>query len=119
VKAVLHIACGAVLLAAASAALAAPSPAQLRFQRERADCLSGASNQDRATCLKEATAALREARAGNLSSGDLARNRVQRCDALPAPDRDDCVLRMQAGTTSGTARDGGIIRELERPVPSK
>ena len=39
----------------------APDAAQSRYQSERAVCLHGLSNQDKATCLKEAGAALAEA----------------------------------------------------------
>jgi hypothetical protein len=111
----------AVLLLVAGAALAAPlSEAQQRYRQERAACMSGASNQDRATCLKEAGAALQEARRGGLSDGDLARNRMARCAGLPAQDRDDCAMRMEGqGSTTGSARQGGILRELERPVPAR
>jgi len=114
---------GAVTLLAASAALAAPkaSEAQLRFQQERAACYNGASNQDRATCLKEAGAAYQEARNGALAHGDrtLTANRTARCAALPQPDRDECVLRMQDGSSSGSARDGGILREHTTTVPAR
>lgn len=83
--------------------------------------MSGSSNQDRTTCLKEAGAALQEARRGNLSTGDerhLGQNRVERCAALPMQDRHDCAMRMRGqGSTSGSAQQGGILRELARPVP--
>jgi hypothetical protein len=78
---------------------------------------------DRATCLREAGAALQEARRGNLSTGsdrDLGQNRMIRCDALPAQDREDCAMRMQGqGSASGSAQQGGILRELARPVPAR
>jgi len=41
----------------------ASASAQARYLKERAVCLEGRSNQDRATCLKEAGAALAEAQA--------------------------------------------------------
>ncbi len=106
----------------AGAAVAAPSDAQLRYQQERAACMNGTSNQDRATCLKEAGAALKEAKRGNLGTagdGSLGKNRMERCDALPAQDREDCAMRMKHGTTSGSAQQGGILREVERPVPTR
>ena len=110
------------LLFAAGAVAAQLSEAQARYQQERAACMSGSSNQDRATCLKEAGAALGEARRGALgdsSDANLARNRMARCDALPAQEREDCAVRMQHGTMSGSAQQGGILREIERPVPTR
>ena len=41
--------------------------ATYRYEREK--CLSGRTHQDRATCLKEAGAALAEARRGRLDNG--------------------------------------------------
>ena len=110
----------ALLVAGTASAGARLSEAQQRYQQERAVCLSGQSNQDRATCLKEAGAALGEARRNNLgatNAREMGNNRMVRCDALPAADRDDCVLRMQGeGTTTGSAQQGGVLRELSRPV---
>lgn len=108
-----------LLLVAGAAIAAAASDAQLRYQQERKACLSGASNQDRATCLREAGAALQEASRGRLAAGSGSQygdNAVARCTALPPADRDECVLRMRAGTTSGSAAQGGVLRELVSPV---
>ncbi len=77
--------------------------------------MNGQSNQDRATCLREAGAAFAQARHEGLSDGPTpyARNARQRCEALPQDDRQGCLARMQGqGTTSGTAASGGIYREL-------
>lgn len=85
------------------------------YQQERAACMNGSSNQDRATCLREAGAALAEARKGKAggSAADYERNASARCDRLPDPDRRDCLARMKGeGTTSGSAARGGIYREL-------
>lgn len=120
--AVLTVAATASLLMAgtAVAAGARASQAQQRYQQERAVCLSGESNQDRATCLREAGAALQEARRGGLDSGgapEFERNRTIRCNALPAGDREDCERRMQGeGVTTGSAQQGGVLRELSTPV---
>ena len=111
------VAAGAAALLAAGNAQAAPSAAQLRYQQERADCMNGTSGQDRATCLREASAALQEARRGNLQGGDVTANALARCEGLPDGDRQDCVLRVQgAGQSSGSVRGGGIVRELSRPA---
>jgi hypothetical protein len=104
---------------AATASGANLSEAQRAYESERAVCLSGQSNQDRATCLKEAGAALQEAKRANLgTTGDarLAQNRTQRCEAVPSRDRDDCVRRANGeGVVSGSVQQGGILRELSNP----
>ncbi|HJW10258.1 MAG TPA: hypothetical protein VJ598_00640 [Albitalea sp.] len=99
-----------------SAALAADKTGALeRYQQERAVCLSGQSNQDRATCLKEATNAYDQAKHGGLDNGPVPYqlNQLKRCERLPDEDRRDCVARMEGqGTTSGSVSAGGIYREL-------
>lgn len=96
------------------------SEAQQRYQQERARCLSGQSNQDRATCLREANAALQEARRNRLDTGagpSLQANATARCKAQPAADRAACVQRITgAGTTQGSVEAGGLIRQTETPV---
>ena len=113
----------ALLFASTAGAATKVSEAQRQYNEDRALCMSGNSNQDRATCLKEAGAALQEARRGGLSTGtdrDVSTNKTIRCDALPAQDRQDCVMRMQGeGVARGNSQDGGIIRELTRPVPTR
>jgi len=102
-------------------AAGAPPDAQARYQQERAACLDGSSPQDRATCLREAAAALSEARQGNLSDGQgsLRRNRVERCNVLPDDQRIDCLARMRGeGTTEGSVSGGGILREKVTIVPA-
>lgn len=111
----------ALLLGTGAAAAGTPlSQAQLRYQQERAVCLSGQSNQDRATCLQEAGAALGEARRNNLGTAnadEFGRNRMIRCNALPAADQDACARRMQGGgTTTGSVQQGGLLREVSTPV---
>ncbi len=112
----------ALFLFAGAASAAGVSEAQKRFNQERAACMNGTSNQDRATCLKEAGAAFQEAKRASLgTSGDasLKQNSLARCSGLPAQDREVCRLRIEQGTTSGTARQGGILRESERTVPTR
>lgn len=107
---------GVALGSTCAAAAEKDSAATARYQRERAVCMSGQSNQDRATCLREAGAAFAQARHEGLSDGPpapYARNARQRCEGLPQDDRHGCLARMQGqGTTSGTAASGGIYREL-------
>ncbi len=122
----------ALSVCAAAAMAVANTPStdiEARYQVERATCMNGSSNQDRATCLKEAGAARDEARKGQLNDGDgkLRQNAKQRCDALSGDEARDCLARMKGkGTTSGSAQGGGILREtvtrethtVETPVPA-
>lgn len=90
-----------------------------RYQQERARCLSGSSNQDEATCLREAAAARDEQRRGGLDAapaGAYQRNAMRRCERLPAEHRADCEARMRGeGSTSGSVQGGAILRELVTP----
>ena len=111
----LGFACASAWAAPKSAA----AEAQAQYQRERAVCTNGQSNQDRATCLKEAGAAYGEARKSGLGAGSAPSrsNAVERCDDLPATERSACLARMQGqGTATGSAAAGGILREVEQPV---
>ena len=93
--------------------------AQKLYQRDRAACLDGRTNQDRNTCLREAGAAFQEARRGRLgdNEAEFERNRLLRCDQQPAEDRPACIRRMNGeGITSGSVEGGGIYRELTVPV---
>lgn len=90
------------------------------YQKERATCINGQSNEDRATCLKEAGAARGEAKRGNLTEapGAYESNALARCNVLPPADRDDCVNRIRGnGTVSGSVGGGGVIRETRTIVP--
>ena len=113
----------AAMLSTATASAAGQSrdsEAKAAYARDRAACMSGQSNQDRATCLREAGAALQEAQRGRLENRQdpFEQNRLIRCDSQPAADRQDCVRRMNGeGTTSGSVQGGGIYRELITPVP--
>jgi hypothetical protein len=103
--------------------------AQALYLKERAACLDGTSQQERAACLKEAGAALAEARRSRLGNGEDARalrsNAVQRCEAVRADDRENCRrIALGEGTVSGTAAAGGVIKELVTiepgvPVPPR
>ena len=101
--------------AAQSATSSVPAGSQARYQQERAACLDGTSHQDRATCLKEAGAALQEARRGGLTtSAQLEANALARCQALPEAYRADCrdrVLDQSHTTVSGSVEGGGILKE--------
>jgi hypothetical protein len=98
------------------------SEAQARYQQDRAACNSGQSYQDRATCLREAGAALQEAKRGRIGDGQNSyeQNRLVRCDRVAEGDREDCLRRMRGeGTVSGSVESGGIYRELRTTVPAQ
>ncbi len=96
------------------------SDIEARYQRDRAACMSGQTNQDRATCLREAGAARDEARRGRLGGQAAEQNRMMRCEPLPQDDREDCQRRMRGeGTISGSVEGGGIYRELVTPSRAK
>jgi hypothetical protein len=114
----------AALLVAGMAAAAGGNlaEAQARYEQDRAACISGQSYQDRATCLREAGAALQEAKRARVgdSQSSYEQNRLIRCDRLTGGDRDDCLRRMRGeGTVSGSVESGGIYRELRTTVPAK
>ncbi len=112
-----------VVFSANANAARGPGDAAARYAQERAACLSGNTNQDRATCLKEAAAAYQEAKAGHLNDGgqDYKANAMQRCNALPGEQHELCQRRMMGeGKVSGSVQDGGVLRELtvkEKTIP--
>ena len=104
---------------AAQAADAAAPAAKAAYARERADCQAGRTAEDKATCLKEAGAATDERKRNRLdNTGSARQNAVERCNALAAKDKTDCLARIegpstsnQKTTTSGSVAGGGVIRE--------
>jgi hypothetical protein len=93
----------------------AAADAKARYQQERANCESGNTTQDKATCLREAGAALHESRRGGLTtSAQLEANAMSRCQSLPDADREDCRSRVKNDgntTVKGTVQGGGVIKE--------
>ena len=95
------------------------------YLRERANCEAGNTAQDRATCLKEAGAALDEKKKGKLdNSGSPTANATDRCNVVPAKDKADCLARVvgpqgpnQRVTTSGSVEGGGMIKETTTTTP--
>ena len=90
------------------------------IQKEQADCMNGNSQQDRATCMREAGAAKQDSQRGNLrDSGDYQANASKRCAALPAAEKADCERRANGeGSVNGSVAGGGVVRELVTPVPA-
>ncbi len=88
-------------------------------QKERAACLSGRTQQDQATCLREVNNAAAEKRSGRLDSqgGQFDANARKRCEVLTGEDRAACEARVMGyGNTSGSVAGGGVIRQVETVV---
>jgi uncharacterized protein YgiB involved in biofilm formation len=88
------------------------------YRHEVQSCLSGLTQQDQATCLREARNAQAEKQRGALDNGaPLEANRMARCDALAGEDKAACQARMMGyGNTSGSVAGGGVLREVETVV---
>lgn len=112
----------AALLALGGAAQAAPQakhadPLRLQYERERAACMTGQTQQPRDACLREAGAAYAQARQGKLiSPGDRpeqwAANALKRCQAQPLEDREMCERRVREGVADGSVAGGGQLKTL-------
>ena len=88
-------------------------------QSEKAACHSGMSQQDHATCMREATNAAAEKRSGKLegSSTELEANAVKRCEVLTGDEKIACQARIAGyGSTSGSVGGGGVVRQVETVV---
>jgi hypothetical protein len=89
------------------------------YQHEVRSCLSGDTQQDRDTCLREARNARADKKRGQLDtdSAQFAANSIARCDALSGQDKAACRARMMGyGQTNGSVAGGGILREVETVV---
>jgi len=109
--------------AAGPAAAGAQTDASAQYKADVARCKSGQTNQDEATCLREAGAALEEARRNRLSNnaapGSYRQNALDRCNALPAGQREDCLTQMSGSDTTvkGSVGGGGVLRETTITIP--
>lgn len=98
---------------------------QARYTQDRAACESGHTAEDKATCLREAGAALDARRHGQLTNdGTPLRNATDRCRMLPQKDQADCVARIvgplspnQQVRESGSVAGGGDIKETITTTP--
>lgn len=112
---------GAAAMPVFAAEPAAATTPQARYEQERAACLNGKSQQDQATCLKEAGAALDQSKRGQLAdTGGYKQNATVRCNNLPEKDRADCIARIggDGTTTSGSVNAGGVLRERVTTQPA-
>jgi hypothetical protein len=91
------------------------------YQSEVQACLSGNTQQDQATCLKEARNAQADKRRGVLdTTGDLQANAMSRCQVFQlSEDRAACQARvMGMGNVEGSVAGGGLLRQSEIVVPA-
>src|SRR5690606_27169285 len=94
-----------------------------QYKQDIARCNAGQTNQDKATCKREAGAAYEEARHHRLTNdqaGSFKQNATMRCNALPTNQQQDCLTQMsdQNTTTKGSVGAGGILRETTITVPA-
>lgn len=112
----------AALLVLGGAVQAAPKAKnvdslRMQYERERAACVTGQTNQPRDVCLREAGAAYAQARQGKLISPDdrsdqWATNALKRCQAQPLEDREMCERRVREGLVTGSVQGGGQLTTL-------
>ncbi len=92
-----------------------------RYRLDVERCNTGQTNQDKATCLREAGAARDEARRSRLNNGNESyqQNQTARCQALPVAERNDCMLQMSGQNTNveGSIGAGGVLRETTITIP--
>jgi hypothetical protein len=116
---------GAAFLAmtAATAQMAAPGATGIdasgNYQQEVQACASGATQQDRDTCLREARNARVEKDRGQVATapGTFEANAQARCEALAGEEKAACQARaLGYGSTSGSVAGGGVLRQVETVV---
>jgi preprotein translocase subunit SecF len=89
------------------------------YQSEVQACMSGATQQDRDTCMKEARNARADKQRGVLdNSGNGQSNAMSRCDVFQSgEDKAACQARVLGmGNAEGSVAGGGVIREVETVV---
>ena len=89
------------------------------YEKEVQACMSGQTQQDRETCLREARNAQAEKKRGALDNagGQFDANKVARCEPLAGEEKAACQARMMGyGNTSGSVAGGGVLREVETVV---
>lgn len=120
------------VLAMGAAIAQVPGPAQISapgntgidasgsYARERAACMTGATQQAQDTCLREAANAAADKRKGEIGtapSPEMNANAMRRCEALGGEDNAACTARVLGyGNASGSVAGGGVIREVETVV---
>ncbi|MFC5496953.1 hypothetical protein ACFPOE_05355 [Caenimonas terrae] len=89
------------------------------YQSEVNACLTGKTQQDQATCLREARNAQADKKRGVLDNAgaQFEANATARCDVLKGEEAAACQARVMGyGNTSGSVAAGGVLREVETVV---
>ena len=89
------------------------------YQQEVQACMTGKTQQDRETCLKEARNAQADKKRGVLDNAGAKfdSNASARCDVLAGEEKAACQARVMGyGNTSGSVAGGGLLREVETVV---
>lgn len=91
------------------------------YRSEVQSCNDGRTQQDQATCLREARNAQADKQRGRLDADgqrQLQANAMQRCEPFKdGEERAACEARVMGyGNASGSVADGGVLREVETVV---
>lgn len=89
------------------------------YEQEVKACTTGKTQQDQATCLKEARNAQADKKRGVLDNAGarFESNATARCDVLAGEEKAACQARIMGyGSTSGSVAGGGLLREVETVV---
>jgi hypothetical protein len=89
------------------------------YQQEVQACMTGKTQQDRETCLKEARNAQADKKRGVLDNAGARfdNNAAARCGVLAGEEKAACQARVMGyGSTSGSVAGGGVLREVETVV---
>ena len=89
------------------------------YKKEVQSCLKGLSQQDQATCLREANNARAEKSnpAPASTASNLNANATARCNVLTGEDKAACTARVLGyGSESGSVAGGGVMTKVETVV---
>lgn len=118
---IVAIACLLTAIAIGAAHAESATQAQANYKQDRNNCLNGQTGESMKTCLREADAALNDAKNGKLDkfNTNFEQNALARCQVFKnEEDRGLCERRQREGTVSGSVAGGGEIRELTVIVPA-
>jgi hypothetical protein len=89
------------------------------YQQEVQACMTGRTQQDRDTCLREARNAQADKKRGVLDNAgaQFQSNAAARCEVLAGEEKAACQARVMGyGNTSGSVAGGGLLRVVETVV---